>query len=292
MLELKRQPQDVRKEIVLLRREGVDLALHVWRPPRPKAAIFYFHGLQSHAGWLWEVGPRYADNDVAFFVLDRRGSGLSGGTRHEITSPETVLGDYGAAIERVRTLIGDELPLGLFGHCLGGSFLAALLHHPDFTTRYDSAVFCSAALGRMHARLTAEQRQAVAEDQRTELWDAGLSAPDFTHAPRYRQFIESDELAVRRITHRSRATLLALEQLYLDPRRELPPVPTAFVSGHSDPVVDLDESRRVFATITGGRGLVLQLPTDRHYLYYTDVCDELVDWSSMFTLLRAVDRSG
>lgn len=290
MLVINRPPQNIRREIIDLRPDGSGPALHLWRPRRTKGAVFYFHGLQSHAGWLWEVGPRFADNDIAFFVLDRRGSGISPGDRHEIPDTATVLGDYADAVAMVREMIGDDVPLSLFGHCLGGSFMAALMHHEGFTTRYDAAVFCSTWLGRMHATLGEEELRAVAADRGEELWDAGLKAMDFTDDVKYQHFIDDDDLAVRQITRRSRATLLELEKLYLEPKRQLPEVPTVFVSGMTDPIVDLDATHEVFHTMMSGRGSIMKLPTDKHYLFYTPVSDGLVDWTSTYTLLQGLNR--
>jgi alpha-beta hydrolase superfamily lysophospholipase len=292
VIETKRPPQNVRREIITLSVGGTDLALHLWRPRgETKGAVFYFHGLQSHAGWLWEVGPQFADNDIAFFVLDRRGSGISGGERQDVPDVGTILADYVTAISHVRELIGDDVPLTLFGHCLGGSFLAALLHHPDFTVRYDATVFCSTWLGRLHAVLGDDERAALAAETGTEPWDAGLRSTDFTDDPRYREFIDNDDLAARTLTRRSRAVLLALEELYLSPDRpQLPDVPAAFVSGLTDPIVDLDATREVFQDLFCDGGLLVQFPTDRHYLFYTDVSRSLVDWTSTHTLLQGLDR--
>lgn len=292
MIETKRPPQNIRREIIALPQDGAELALHLWRPrTRIKGAVFYFHGLQSHAGWLWEVGPQFADNDIAFFVLDRRGSGISGGIRHELPDVDTVLGDYAAALAYVREMIGDEVPLSLFGHCLGGSFMAALMHHKSLNTRYDAAIFCSTWLGKLHATLDEEQLRELAAETSEEPWDAGLKSEDFTADARHRHFIDHDDLAVRELTRRSRATLLGLERLYLRPERELPPVPAAFVSGISDPIVDLDDTHKTFIQLTRSHGDLIQFATDRHYLFYTDVRARVVDWASAFTLLQGLDRN-
>ncbi|MEY9847846.1 alpha/beta hydrolase [Streptacidiphilus sp. MAP5-3] len=291
MIETKRPPQNIRREIVALPVEGAELALHLWRPRgAAKGAVFYFHGLQSHAGWLWEVGPQFADNDIAFYVLDRRGCGTSGGERQDLPDAETVLRDYITALEHVRRAIGDEVPLSMFGHCLGGSFMAALMHHPEFTTRYDAAIFCSTWLGKLHATLDEEQRCALASETGLEPWDAGLRAEDFTDDARHRHFIDHDDLAARTLTRRSRAVLLDLERLYVRPQRALPPVPSAYVSGVRDPIVDLDDARAAYRRMTGAHGELIQYPTDKHYLFYTDVRAKLVDWASTFTLLQGVDR--
>ncbi|MFF5145070.1 alpha/beta hydrolase [Streptomyces sp. NPDC013157] len=292
MLETLRPPQNTRREIIdLPSGDGVRLALHVWKPKQIKGAVFYFHGLQSHAGWLWEVGPQFADNDIAFFVLDRRGSGISPGARGGIPDVGTVLGDYAQAVAFVREMIGDTVPLSLFGHCLGGSFMAALMSWEGFTTSYDAAVFCSSWLGRMHATLDADARAAVAADTSEEPWDAGLDSADFTGEAKYRHFIDHDDLAVRQLTRRSRAVLLELEQLYLARARTRPRVPAAtFVSGMTDPIVNLDAAHSVFQDLVSGRGAIMKFPTDRHYLFYTDVSGDLVDWTSTYTLLQGVNR--
>ncbi|MCC3767424.1 serine aminopeptidase domain-containing protein [Streptomyces sp. UNOC14_S4] len=294
MIETSRPPQNTRREIITLSSDGADLALHLWRPRRIKGAVFFFHGLRSHAGWLWEAGPRFADNDIAFFVLDRRGSGISTGARQEIPDVGTVIADYVHAVAHVREYVGEDagenVPLSLFGHGLGGSFLAALMHHPDFTTRYEAAVFCSAWLGRLHATLDDTERAALAAERSTELWDTGPKASDFTDDAVHRHFIDNDDLAVRSLTRRSRARLLGLERLYLEPRRELPDIPAVFVSGLSDPLVDLDAAHRAFTTMVSGRGTIIQFPTDRHFLFHTPVSGDLIDWASTHTLLQGLDR--
>ena len=288
MIDLQRAPQTTRREIVKLNHDGDVLALHMWLPKNIKGAIFYFHGLQSHAGWLWEVGPQFADNDVAFFVLDRRGSGLSDGERHELPDVQTIMGDYSAALGTVREMVGHGVPLSLFGHCLGGSFMAALMHHDDFSIKYDAAIFCSTWLGRLHSTLSAPERQTLANDDRTGLWDAGLKATDFSNTSKYVNYIDNDDLAVRHLTHRSRATLLQLEELYLNSSRKLPPVPSAYISGPSDPIVDLDAAHRTFLEMTSGRGSLTKFPTDKHYLFYTDQRNRLVNWASIFTLVEGL----
>ncbi|MBT2406191.1 MULTISPECIES: alpha/beta fold hydrolase [unclassified Streptomyces] len=292
MLELTRAPQSTRKEIVTVRRPGADLALHVWRPGTLKGAVFYFHGLQSHAGWLWEAGPQFADNDIAFYVLDRRGSGISEGERSEIPDARTLLDDYAAAIAAVRAEIGEEIPLTLFGHCLGGSFMAALMHDPAFQVPYDGAVFCSTWLGKLHATLSDGERAALAADNSTEPWDAGLESADFTDDPKYRRYIDNDDLAVRTLTRRSRAVLLRLEEYYMNAGRELPDVPAAFVSGLTDPIVDLDDAHKTYIEMTRGRGSLHKFPTGKHYLFYTGVRRGLVNWTSAFTLLPGLEHRG
>ncbi|WP_431823828.1 alpha/beta hydrolase [Burkholderia sp. F1] len=287
MLELKTHPSNLRREIRKIRRGQTELAMHAWLPENPKAAVFYFHGLQSHAGWLWEAGRQFANNDVSVFVLDRRGSGISDGDRGDIPPAEVVVADYVAALKWVREFIGDDTPLCLFGHCLGGSFMAAVMHHPSFDVPYDAAIFCSTWLGKLHASLSESELEKIAAESSDEMWDAGLRSSDFTDSRQYQAFIDEDDLAIREITKRSRRSLIEIERLYVDAQGDLPSVPMAYVSGTSDPIIDLESAHNAFLRMTQSRGSVLKLPTHKHYLFYTEVRRELIDWASAFVLLQA-----
>ncbi len=58
-------------------RDGIKLALHSWLSQKPKAILFFVAGMHSHAGWLFEAGPYFADRSISVFCLDRRGTGIS-----------------------------------------------------------------------------------------------------------------------------------------------------------------------------------------------------------------------
>lgn len=277
----------IRREVLTFKRDGIDFALHLWAPPVPRGAIFYLHGLQSHAGWLWEVGCQFAANGIAFYALDRRGCGISGGERNEIPDVDTLLGDVGEALRIVRDRIGPDIPLGLFGHCLGGSVLAGLLHHDAFDVPHDVTIFCSSWLGRIHTVMDEDQRRSLRSGSRdTTLWDAGLRAVDFTDKVKYQSYIDTDPLATRQITTRSRTHLLHLEELYLRDGKRLPAVPTAFISGESDPVIDLTSSRSLFNSLLSSPGQDVRFAADKHYLFFTDARPQVVDWASAYTAGR------
>jgi hypothetical protein len=52
---------NITREVHYLAQANRRMALHAWRPMRVQGAILYFHGLQSHAGWLWSVGNVFAN---------------------------------------------------------------------------------------------------------------------------------------------------------------------------------------------------------------------------------------
>ncbi|WP_413439240.1 alpha/beta hydrolase [Sulfuriferula sp. GW1] len=278
--------EGIKKEISILRRDDHDIALHAWRPRQPKGAIFYFHGLQSHAGWVWEAGTQFASNDITLYVLDRRGSGISDGIKNELPPADTLLDDYVEALRFAKRQLPDGTPLCLFGHCLGGSILAALLRHEEFDIDYDNSVFCSAWLGRLHATLTPEQQKALASDSSDDLWDANLEPTDFTNIERYLSYIKNDQLAIRYLTRRSRSVLWHLEEHYVTPGALVCRKPTVFISGTEDPVINLASARDGYRQVSGGEGMILQLPADKHYLFFTEARSQLVNWTSCYVLSR------
>lgn len=272
----------VERCIDYLRMEGCNLALHSWTPRAPKAAIFYFHGLQSHAGWLWEAGCQFAENDVAFYVLDRRGCGISEGPRGELAPVELMMADYRSAIRTVREKVGDDVPLGLFGHCLGGSFLAALLADPAFETEYESLIFCSAWLGRIHHTLPPQKIQALLREQSDELWDADLRPEYFSDHPRYVDFIRNDVLATRQLKASSRARLVEMEMMYLYQKEQGQKTPSIYISGYEDPVIKLDCAKKQYLSLFGALGETLELAANKHYLLYTGVRQRLINQVSAY----------
>lgn len=274
--------KQVERSIEYLPMEGGNLALHAWTPETPKAAVFYFHGLQSHAGWLWEAGCQFAENDVAFFALDRRGCGISDGPRGELAPVDQMLADYRSAIRTVRAKVGDSIPLGLFGHCLGGSYLAALLSDPAFETEFESLIFCSAWLGKIHHTLPPQKIQAMLREQSDELWDAGLKAEDFSDQRRYVDFIGNDVLATRQIKASSRARLVEMEMMYLYQKELSRNTPSMYISGYEDPVVNLECAKKQYLSLFGDQGETLELATNKHYLLYTSVRQRLINRVSAY----------
>jgi alpha-beta hydrolase superfamily lysophospholipase len=274
--------KQVERCIEYLSVDGCNLALHSWTPEAPKAAVFYFHGLQSHAGWLWEAGCQFAENDVAFYALDRRGCGISDGPRGEVAPVDQMLADYRSAIRTVRSKVGDAIPMGLFGHCLGGSFLAALLADPAFDTEFESLIFCSAWLGKIHHTQPPQKIQALLREQSDELWDADLKPEDFSDQRRYVDFISNDMLATRQIKASSRARLVEMEMMYLYQKELCRNTPSVFISGYKDPVINLECAKKQYLTLFGNLGETLELAATKHYLLYTSVRHRLINQVSAF----------
>ena len=102
-----------------------DLPLHyrTWLPldRQPEASLLFLHGIASHSAWFAATAVHLAERGIAVYAPDRRGSGLSGGTRGHADSYEQLLDD----LDLFRRLALDEQPgAPLF---LAGSSWAAKL---------------------------------------------------------------------------------------------------------------------------------------------------------------------
>ena len=87
---------------------------------KPRAAVLLVHGLGEHIGRYQHVA-RYL-NEWGFSVrgYDQYGHGESSGPRGGLPSDGRLLDDLVLLVERTRADLGQDLPLVLLGHSMGG----------------------------------------------------------------------------------------------------------------------------------------------------------------------------
>lgn len=256
--------------------DGTPLALHFWAPSIRSTArglLYYVHGIQSHAGWLFETGAELARRGVVTCVLDRRGSGLSGGVRGDLPSAQMIVEDYLGGLRAARQVFTD-LPVTVLGQSFGGSVVASLAAGGALVA--DRLVYCTPALGQQRARHGAERLARLRRLTGLEHTPLALEDEDYTDQPRYLDFMANDPLMLRQVTRRSRATMVELEQSYLD-RRAPGGQPVHFVRTDHDPIIALDESERVLRELHGTFRTVT-FPLRHHYLEFSPVRRDYWDW--------------
>lgn len=261
---------------------GIELALHSWIPENPDAVIFYIHGKQSHGGWLFETGPELMKRSIAIYVLDRRGSGLSGGLRGDVISKQCLIEDYYSALVKVRERY--RVPLILFGQSFGGSILAGLLSSDQFDINFDAAVFCASGLG-IHRFMLPENvcDQSIEDSSSLTYQELNIPFDAYSTIPRYLEFMKNDPLSTRRITRRSQLAFLELEKQYSTSNSFLKGVPSVFVQAREDVLVDYRISKETFLMLTAGEGLLLEFPTTAHYFEFSDQKNNLLSWLTHFS---------
>lgn len=271
--------------------DGTPLSLHRWLPTdrAPEAALFYIHGLQSHAGWLFETGAELAGRGIAVYAPDRRGSGASGGLRGHLPSAASVLDDYAALFDVVRDRT-PGLPLTVVGQSFGGSLLAALLS----TTRIapDAAVFCAPALGQQHARLGRDGMAELLKLEGTCRTPVALSDTDYTDDPRYLAAMANDHLMLRQVSDRFRSVMAELELAYTAAGPWCPFAvrgPVYFATPERDAIIDLDVARGELARLQP-EAVEVHFAADTHYLEFSAVRRQLWDWLADTAVLHTVCR--
>jgi len=271
------------KTIEYIESNGVNIALHSWIPTKVRAILFYIHGIQSHAQWSHEMAMQMNQASIAVFILDRRGSGLSGGLRGDIPTTEILLTDYYLVLQKIRDKY-PTIPLTLMGHSLGGSILAGLLSWPEFDIHYNSIVFCASALGKLHHQLTASDHVNLLNNQSLELYELNLNNYDYTDDPDYLAFINQDKLCCRTITQRTRSVLLEIEKLYWKKTVLKENIPSIFVYPQTDPLVNIDNALSVFMEFSNYQGMTLQIPANKHYMWFTKQKYLLTNWLIHYVL--------
>jgi alpha-beta hydrolase superfamily lysophospholipase len=243
-----------------LPRGGLDLALHEWTAADPHTVVFYVHGTQSHAGWLFETGPALVRLGCTVFALDRRGSGTSGGARGDIDAPRDWCDDYLAAMDLARSRY-PALPLLLNGQSFGGAIAVAIACDPRAT--HDALLLCSPLIA---PRIGFQLWEGVPADQPVRM---PTKDEQFTTTPRYLEFIANDALMVRSITRKFQQARLELAEAYFAREAPLAARPSALVVPRVDPMIDLAGAREAYTRLAGDSGVVIELPTTDHYLEFS-----------------------
>ena len=253
-----------------------EIALHTWIPKRYEFVVAYVHGLQSHAGWSWELAMDIADRNGAFFVIDRYGSGVSKGQHDVFPDAERTVNDHAEMLQRCIDYASGR-PVLAVGHCLGGSVLSATLSMNSTITRNLKKVYIvSSWLGKMSSTFSASEIDEIRNSECDRIWDADLKATEFTENPQYQDFIRHDDLAIRGVQERSRKHILALEELYLGNRQVNHPNAT-FIGSYVDPVIDVIKAMEMFRHVYPDYSTITLLNSNKHYIPFTLARWALVD---------------
>jgi acylglycerol lipase len=133
--------------------DGTSLHYRAWLPANHSAsgALVFVHGIASHSAWFTQTACFLAAEGIAVYAPDRRGSGLSGGTRGHADSAQQLLAD----LDRVVTLVESNHPatpvflagsswaakLALaFAARMQGRLAGLLLHGPGLFPKVDLTI--------------------------------------------------------------------------------------------------------------------------------------------------------
>lgn len=190
--------------------DGYRASVRWWRPPSPRGAVLYFHGIQSHGGWYEASGSALAEAGLTVLMPDRRGSGLNRVQRGHADCAGRLVDDATECLDALREASGLE-SAHLVGVSWGGKLCAALA---EKMPRRVASISLVAPGIFPRIDLTAAEKvrvgfSLVADRQRPfdiPLNDARL----FTANPERIRFVEEDRL---KLTQVSASFLLASRRL-------------------------------------------------------------------------------
>ena len=92
-----------------------------WQPVRPRGAVLYLHGIQSHGLWFEASARRLAEAGFAVLLPDRRGSGRNDADRGHLPSAKRLLADLADCLNEIHVRTGFTRA-HLVGVSWGGTF--------------------------------------------------------------------------------------------------------------------------------------------------------------------------
>lgn len=265
---------------------GADsLALHTWGDTSAELSdVFYVHGLQSHAGWLFETGPALLDRGVRLTALDRRGSGRSPGRRGHLDDAAALLDDYAAALAALADTA--TAPITVVGQSFGGSVLAALVA-TGRVPESAAVVLCAPALGQQRARMDAAALDIRRLHKGSGYTVVRIEDEQYTDVPEYLRVMANDGLMVRSLTDSFRSVMVEIEDLYVtggagpwSDRDVFVALPAA------DSIIDQAASLAVLEDLAPHARL-REFPTTSHFLEFTPARTGYWDWLAGLTVVVA-----
>lgn len=173
--------------------DGVSLHLRSWLPDgQPASGVLVFvHGIASHSGWFSQTAGHLASRGIAVYAPDRRGSGLSGGTRGHADSVGQLLDDLDQIV-CLAEAAHSEAPLFLLGSSWAAKLALAyaaqhqdrlaglLLHGPGLFPKIDLSFAGKLGVLACH-RLQPERPLEIP-----------LTPQSYTRQPEYLAYIQDD----------------------------------------------------------------------------------------------------
>ncbi|UCC30041.1 MAG: alpha/beta fold hydrolase [Phycisphaerales bacterium] len=179
---------------------GYQAYARLWLPARPRGAVLYHHGIQSHCGWYGASAARLAEAGYAVLQVDRRGSGRNLEGRGHAESAGQLFGDVLAARDELTRRSGFR-EHHVVGVSWGGKLaVASYVNEPAGVKSLSLVTPGLFPLVGVSKQQMAKIGFAMLYEPH-RLFDIPLNEADlFTTVPRWQQFFNTDKPTLRQCT--------------------------------------------------------------------------------------------
>jgi alpha-beta hydrolase superfamily lysophospholipase len=240
----------------------------LWLPDRPKAAVLYIHGIQSHGGWFERSAEHLARAGCAVMLPDRRGSGRNPLDRGHAESPRQLIDDLLVALAGLSARSGRQR-VTIVAVSWGGKLALALTRRvPDRLARL---VLVAPGLF-PQVSIPFAQKWSVAWS--SQLWprrqfDVPLDDPElFTGTDRWLEFLRDDPLSVHRVSARFLLTSRRLDWEVRAYGRRPPAVPLRLFLAGRDRIIHNERTRQFVRDLSVSDRAIIEHPNAHHTLEF------------------------
>ncbi len=207
--------QDSSRVELITAADGLKLSWRIWHAGPASPVLLYLHGIEGHGAWFSKTATYLCNQGITVYAPDRRGSGISEGSRGHIDSFSKWTSDVEQSLIKIRELHPTE-PLFLTGSCWGAKLALSALERPALKSLSISGLVLISPAISVSIDVSPMTKLAAGLSWLTgskRLFPLPITADMFTDDPAYISLIEQDSLRLTEVTASFLAENLKLSKL-------------------------------------------------------------------------------
>ena len=260
-------PMNEFKELTITLPDGYDAYARYWPADDCQSAALHIHGIQSHCGWYEDAARALARAGIAVLQPDRRGSGRNRNMRGHADSPQQIIDDALACVDRLRELTGVQR-IHLIGVSWGGKLVASV-HVTDPAIAQSLTLIAPGIFPIIDVSGADKFRIGLAMlSDPSKHFDIPLNDPElFTDNPERISYLQQDEYQIHQATA---ACYLASRRMDRICSRisKAPPVPLHVYLAGDEHIIDNDKTREWVRDLAWPNAFVTMFERSRHTIEF------------------------